>query len=195
LFSDVVMPGPPAALALAAEAKRLVGDQLKVVFTSGYTENSISHNGQLDPGVLLISKPWRLDQLARFLRSAIDARPLEPPKQRVLLVEDQPLVSMTTSELLSAMGFEVTVAESGEEALRKLEQDFDVLITDLGLPDMDGTALIAAARTKRAKLAVVVASGRSSSVSELAGSAVWLPKPYGTEDMRQAISQATKVVG
>ena len=40
---------------------------LKVLYTSGYTQNAIVHNGQLDPGVELITKPFTRDQLARRL--------------------------------------------------------------------------------------------------------------------------------
>ncbi len=112
------------------------------------------------------------------------------PGRRVLLVEDEVLVSMTTSDLLSEMGYEVAVAETGADALRALEREVDVLITDLGLPDMDGAALIAAARARQSGLAVVVASGRARQESHIKGRVVWLQKPYGSEDLRQALTQA-----
>jgi hypothetical protein len=44
---------------------------LKVLFTSGYTEDAIMHNGRLDPGVLLLTKPYRMADLARMVRLAI----------------------------------------------------------------------------------------------------------------------------
>jgi hypothetical protein len=44
---------------------------LKVLYTSGYTENAIVHHGRLDPGVLLLAKPYRRAELARFVREAI----------------------------------------------------------------------------------------------------------------------------
>ena len=60
-----------------------------MLFTSGYTQNSIVHNGQLDADVTLLSKPWRLDALARAVRSSLDGAPARPlPRRRVLLVED-----------------------------------------------------------------------------------------------------------
>jgi FixJ family two-component response regulator len=45
---------------------------LKVLFTSGYTENAIIHHGRLDTGVLLLAKPYRKSDLARMIRKAID---------------------------------------------------------------------------------------------------------------------------
>jgi hypothetical protein len=44
---------------------------LKVLFTSGYTENAIMHHGRLDYGVLLLAKPYRKLDLARMLRVAL----------------------------------------------------------------------------------------------------------------------------
>jgi CheY-like chemotaxis protein len=46
---------------------------IKVLFTSGYTENAIVHHGRLDPGVLLLAKPYRNAELARMIRSALTA--------------------------------------------------------------------------------------------------------------------------
>jgi CheY-like chemotaxis protein len=69
LFTDVIMPGRLNGRQLAAEmAQRRPG--LKVLFTSGYTENAIIHHGRLDSGVLLLAKPYRKLDLARMLRTA-----------------------------------------------------------------------------------------------------------------------------
>ena len=51
---------------------------LKVLFTSGYTETAIVHHGRLDPGVLLLPKPYRKVDLARMIRKALDAPPNAP---------------------------------------------------------------------------------------------------------------------
>jgi CheY-like chemotaxis protein len=56
-----------------AEQARALAPTLRVLFTSGYTENSIVHNGRLDPGVELLSKPYDRDRLAAKLRRVLDA--------------------------------------------------------------------------------------------------------------------------
>ena len=72
LFTDVIMPGRLNGRQLAAEmAQRRPG--LKVLFTSGYTENAIIHHGRLDSGVLLLAKPYRKLDLARMVRIALTA--------------------------------------------------------------------------------------------------------------------------
>ena len=70
LFTDVIMPGSMNGRQLAIEAqKRRPG--LKVLFTSGYTENAIVHHGRLDAGVLLLPKPYLSADLARLIRIAL----------------------------------------------------------------------------------------------------------------------------
>jgi len=70
LFTDVIMPGGMNGRQLAIEAEmRRPG--LKVLFTSGYTENAIMHHGRLDAGVLLLPKPYISSDLARMIRTAL----------------------------------------------------------------------------------------------------------------------------
>jgi hypothetical protein len=49
-----------------------------VLYTSGYTEDAIIHHGRLDPGVLLLGKPYRKSDLARMLRTALNAAAAMP---------------------------------------------------------------------------------------------------------------------
>jgi signal transduction histidine kinase len=70
LFTDVIIPGGMNGRQLAIEAQtRRPG--LKVLYTSGYTENAIVHHGRLDPGVLLLPKPYLSSDLARMIRTAL----------------------------------------------------------------------------------------------------------------------------
>ncbi len=71
LFTDVVMPGTMKSTELAERA-RVLQPRIKVLFTSGYSENAIVHHGRLDDGVQLITKPYKRDQLARRLRQLLD---------------------------------------------------------------------------------------------------------------------------
>jgi signal transduction histidine kinase len=70
LFTDVIMPGGMNGRQLATEAVKR-RPELKVLFTSGYTENAIVHHGRLDAGVLLLPKPYVSADLARMIRTAL----------------------------------------------------------------------------------------------------------------------------
>ncbi len=73
LFTDVILPGGMSGRELANRAteKR---PTLPVLFTTGYTRNAIVHNGRLDAGVQLLSKPYTQQDLARKVREVIDAK-------------------------------------------------------------------------------------------------------------------------
>lgn len=79
LFTDVVMPGSLDGRQLAEAAQRLLPD-LPVLFTSGYTEDAIVHQGRLGPGMALLTKPYRLPELAASLAAALASPPDAPPK-------------------------------------------------------------------------------------------------------------------
>jgi CheY-like chemotaxis protein len=73
LFTDVIMPGAMNGRQLANELQRRKPG-LKVLFTSGYTENAIIHHGRLDTGVLLLAKPYRKSDMAVMIRRALTDR-------------------------------------------------------------------------------------------------------------------------
>src|SRR5216684_3221236 len=72
LFTDMIMPGSMNGRQLSDAALRR-RPSLSVLFTSGYTENTVIHYGRLDAGVLLLAKPYRKSDLARMIRSALAA--------------------------------------------------------------------------------------------------------------------------
>ncbi len=74
LFTDVVMPGGMNGRALA-EAARELKPGLRVLYTSGYTENAMIHHGRLDADAPLLSKPYRRSELDRAVRAALNADP------------------------------------------------------------------------------------------------------------------------
>lgn len=71
LFTDTVMPGTMNGRQLADLARQL-RPGIKVLFTSGYTENAIVHHGRLDRGVHLLNKPYRRQELAAKVRKVLD---------------------------------------------------------------------------------------------------------------------------
>ena len=196
LFTDVMMPGLLNAQTLAKRAKALLPG-LAVVFTSGYSETSILHDSQIEPPVHLVSKPWRLEELARKVRLALDeAEPLPPPlrhvRLRILLVEDNSLVRMVTADRLADMGHEVVEATCGADALRLLAGT-DLLLTDMNLGDTDGLTLAAAARARIPGLRVIMASGHAAP-AEVDADVTWIVKPYDNAILAAAIQRVSAAV-
>ena len=72
LFSDVVLPGGMTGAQLV-EAARALRPRLRVLFTTGYARNAIFHQGRLDKGVQLLTKPFSTQDLAIKVRDVLDA--------------------------------------------------------------------------------------------------------------------------
>jgi signal transduction histidine kinase/ActR/RegA family two-component response regulator len=72
LFTDMIMPGSMNGRQLADKALQRRAS-LKILFTSGYSNEAIIHHGHLDAGVLLLAKPYRKSDLARMIRAALAA--------------------------------------------------------------------------------------------------------------------------
>ncbi len=190
LFSDVVMPGPITARALA-EAARALCPGIAILFTSGYAHRDRSGAGVSDGPFTLLSKPWRINDLGRELRAALGnagSGAGQPRARRALLVEDDAMVRLITADLLSELGYEVIAHETGEAALSALPAlGAELLVTDIGLPDMDGLEVARQAVRLLPDLAVVIASGAENEGDE---GFTFLEKPYDAARLRRAVGQA-----
>ncbi|CAH1658826.1 Response regulator receiver domain-containing protein [Hyphomicrobiales bacterium] len=96
-----------------------------------------------------------------MLQTGKDAPQHDAEALRILLVEDQPLVRLTTSDMLSDLGHIVEEAADAQSAIAYVETGapIDVLITDIGLPDISGTTLAEECRRRLPGLRVIFVSG------------------------------------
>ncbi len=123
-----------------------------------------------------------------------DALP-EGHGQRVLIVEDEAAARDALQEILGSLGYEVTAVGGGGDAGRlPVESPYDVLLTDLMLPDVNGADLARALRERWPGLRVVLMSGyseedSSTSIARLGG-AEYLQKPFGTSSLARALNRA-----
>ena len=106
---------------------------------------------------------------------------------RILVVDDEPQIVRALAINLRARGYAVSTAGDGAEALTvAAAASPDVVILDLGLPDMDGVAVIAALRHSSA-VPILVLSGRADSVDKVdaldAGADDYVTKPFGMDEL------------
>jgi len=114
--------------------------------------------------------------------------------ERVLLVDDEPVVARVVSEQLRRLGYQVTSVNDPEEALELIAEDpddFDLLLTDLQMPRMDGVELAARVARLRPQLPVVLSTGNRWSVpastARAAGIREIVDKPFRIEELAQAL--------
>jgi PAS domain S-box-containing protein len=193
LFTDIGLPGGMNGRQLAEEARKR-RPEVKVLFTTGYARNAIVHDGRLDPGVELITKPFSQAALSAKMRDIIDAARVP---SRILLVEDEQLIQMIAIEYLEEAGFTVDAAGSASEAMNKLalaHDGVDAVIVDIGLPDRGGDVLIREMRAIHPSLPIVLATGRGTldlkDVLRDKERVALVTKPYTAQDLLFALRRA-----
>ncbi|MCK6545936.1 ATP-binding protein [Myxococcota bacterium] len=110
---------------------------------------------------------------------------------RALLAEDHPLVRASTARMLRALGFDVVAVPSGREAREVLRRDraFQVLVTDVLMPDVGGQQLVDELARDGVALPVVFISGYADSLpTSPIGPSRILPKPFTRAELGEAIS-------
>ena len=117
-------------------------------------------------------------------------------KDKVLIVEDEHSISNFISAILSANGYDTIIVRSGEEALTMISSHCpDLVVLDLGLPDMDGIEVLKSVR-KWSSLPVVVVSARQHENDKVealdCGADDYLVKPFGTAELLARIRTAIR---
>jgi two-component system KDP operon response regulator KdpE len=115
---------------------------------------------------------------------------------RILVVDDEPQILRTLRINLRARGYEVDTAGDGAAALRTAAAtNPDLVVLDLGLPDMDGADVIRGLRARSAA-PIIVLSGRAGSADKVAaldtGADDYVTKPFGVEELLARIRAATR---
>ena len=114
--------------------------------------------------------------------------------KKVLLVEDDESLRAVISDCLEDNDFTVTPAENGQEALEKLTKDrFDLILTDIQMPVMDGVALLKEVKATYLETPVIIMTGFSQALETKSaynlGADGFLPKPFVFEDLFEVIDQ------
>ena len=157
-----------------------------------------AHRGQLE----IQSEPGHGTRvMMRFPACAVEAQALEPSDStevsvplkalEVLLVDDDELIQVSTQMILATMGHSVNTAQSGEEALAKLEAGFepDLVILDMNMPGLGGTGTLPRLRVLRPAVPVLLATGRTDQTALTLASShagvTLFPKPFGLRELQK----------
>ena len=114
---------------------------------------------------------------------------------RILVIDDEDVIRGLVVEILEAVGYEVTSAESAERALALLEKaDFDLVVSDVVMPGLSGLELLEAVRARRASLPVVLVTGAGTydtlSQALTRGAAGLVTKPFAHSELQSAVADS-----
>jgi CheY-like chemotaxis protein len=120
------------------------------------------------------------------------------PPSRILVVDDEENVRDVTRLLLEMSGHAVVCVEDGHGALREIiAHPFDVVITDMLMPEMDGVELVNELKRRHSPLRIIAMSGGGHvpkesylQIAHLSGAHAVLPKPFNREQLEQALRTA-----
>jgi PAS domain S-box-containing protein len=138
--------------------------------------------------------------LPMYQQETVVVEPTALKQPRLLICEDSPAVAHMLADLLKHEGLRADIAYSGSEAKNKLaQQNYDALLLDLTLPDMEGMDLLRELRQQPqfATLPIIVISGRASNESEnWSGDSLavidWLQKPVDRKRLTEALQRALR---
>ncbi|MGY2258891.1 PAS domain S-box protein [Pseudomonas sp. SDO55104_S430] len=149
-----------------------------------------------EKGIGTTAELWLPVAQAGSLAEAANTVPAAPevPRLNVLVVDDDSLVLTSTCLLLEDLGHRVSFADSGAQALRLLEseQHFDLVITDMAMPQMNGAQLAQAIRILMPDLPIILATGFAESIDGFAAGLPRLSKPFTQNSLVEIIAAALK---
>ncbi|HTM56837.1 MAG TPA: ATP-binding protein [Candidatus Udaeobacter sp.] len=117
-----------------------------------------------------------------------------PPRLRALVVDDEEPVLAVMADLLNALGQDVMIAQGGAAGLEAFEHEtFDVVFTDLGMPEVNGWDLALGVKSRRPATPVVLVTGwgfqLEGGAAEAHGVDFVLPKPFSLEEVERVLRQ------
>ncbi len=115
--------------------------------------------------------------------------------RNVLVVDDEEVIRDVCTQILEAEGYQVTTASNGREALHRVsEKQFDVVVTDIMMPDMSGLELLEVLKSTNLDLCTVVITGLGTfdmaTQSDRLGAREFVVKPFTPDELSRAVGKA-----
>ncbi len=116
-------------------------------------------------------------------------------KGRVLVIDDEAIVRVSCERVLEPEGYEVVVTSRGDEAIKLLEKEhFDIVLTDLKMPDMDGLEVLKTIKQRWPDVIVIIITGYgtiSTAVQAIKlGAYEYIEKPFTPHDILKVVERA-----
>ena len=194
----IVMTGYPSVSSAVDAMKLGVSDYLPKPFWGDDFKTAVETALKERKEDTLKQEPDRADK--RKARWDVDGEldSEDPGRPRILIMEDEPSLAEGLKMVLSEQGYHVSLADTGIRALGSLTgKNFDLMLADLRLPDMDGMEVLRLIKETKPETEVIVITGYASVVSAVEsmklGALDYLPKPFTDDEIKAAVEKAIKV--
>jgi CheY-like chemotaxis protein len=189
LLTDVIMPEMTGRE--LADRLRESRPSIKVLYVSGYTADVIGREGVLEKGVDYLPKPFTPADLAAKVREVLGQA---KAVGRLLVVDDDDAVRGVLQKTLSDAGYDVLVARDGREGMRLVAtHQFDLVLTDLIMPDQEGIETIRELRRDYPSIRIVAMSGAMDAVylktARILGADAALRKPIDGRELLRTLRE------
>jgi PAS domain S-box-containing protein len=193
LVADVMMPimrGPELVLRVLRRHP-----ETRVLYISGYSDDALVQEGVSGKGAAFLQKPFSPDRLAAKVKELLSTG---PGPARVLVVDDEEDVRRYLVDVLVNAGFETAEARNGREALSRLAASpFELVITDLVMPEQEGMETIGEIRKRYPNVRIVAISGAFAAkylrMARFLGASRSLAKPVSPEQLVQTVRELLAV--
>ncbi|MFI5336536.1 MAG: PAS domain S-box protein [Opitutales bacterium] len=192
LLTDVVMPHMTGRE--VAERFLKLRPAARVLYLSGYTGDALVRRSMVESAAACLVKPFTAEALAGKVREVLG----EPRAQgRILVADDDEGIRKLFHTALAAEGYEVELARDGDQVLKMLARHpFDLVITDLVMPNREGLETIMAVRKSDARLKIIAVSGAFGGAfletAGLLGAEAAVAKPVSPEQLIALVRKLLK---
>ncbi len=199
VVADIKMPKMNGVVLLQEIKKK--NPQLPVVLITGY--NYIYPMEQMiDKGANgFVSKPFRIGRIEELITRILNAKPNKDGRRdqstkRILVVDDDAALRSVLEETLASLNYKVTTAPDGKEALERLKQgDYDLIVTDIKMPNMNGKELLKEIKQTSPDIPVIIITAYPATYSQQwvmeEGADGYLTKPFHIDKIDKLIRELT----
>ncbi|MEH6631601.1 MAG: response regulator [Halopseudomonas aestusnigri] len=178
LFTDVVLPGGMNGIEIADQAMQL-HPQIKILYTTGYSENAIAETASVKPREPLLKKPYRQVDLLSKTRALLDVK-------SILVIEDDEDILGLIKDGLQDYGYNIITATGGTEGLKIFKSgQFDAIIMDMMMENGEGFETLGWVKDKTPEIKIlgISANPQYLTVFKALGATDTLRKPFKMETL------------
>ncbi|MCM8800540.1 MAG: response regulator [Candidatus Omnitrophica bacterium] len=193
VFLDVRMPKMDGVQTLIELRK--INPQARYVMMTGYAVDDLLEKAMKEGAFASLKKPFDINQMLSILKSAQEKYPTR--RLKILIVDDDKEILDFFKNLLKDKPYDITMVNTGKDALRKIEEDgFDLVFLDIILKDTTGIELCSKMRQIRKDLDIVLITGHPEKAEQIQDRVSGcLYKPFEIQKIFQEIERVRKEKG